>query len=568
MTPEEQRRQLAQQALGAWTGAPMSGVGAEPVDPIAAQDAALAAQANTDASYRNGGDELVDPASVSSMPSPEPMSSEPPPMSTQQQLAAEAYRTWMPAPASVPSAPPAPESNVIEMPPQDIVGMPAPSAQSGGGQGRPSLLTEQSAMAAASRDQADQARAEADDSVDKQADLTEQKGQQRAEEAKQQLALAQQQQADLEEAGRVANERRAVKEAVFTDLSNQHKRLNDEAAAIQIRDRRSTGQRVLGAIAIALGGMQDQNNLVAGLKQGLNVQTHNADQAMAMINESIERDLAIQRANLDNKRNSAAAKYSELGIARDTIKDVDAQETMAKAALMDKYALGLDAIKAQGMGETATTTAQLAAEQLRGNARAMRAQTLEQTAAKDEDRQWALQVQREQERKAAARGPKQMSPKELADLEGKLLDNASKRRELEGGAQGVYGLRPIAGKPDEGATKEAQKILSGTEGVRETINQLRQMAKNGATLSPTERATARRRLGSLKSQFNGVFGDGTAPNEAQLKDLDNYFVNPTEVNMADAEQVFATFDEDAKAMAKAKVRGFGYALDMPDVRAE
>ena len=47
------------------------------------------------------------------------------------------------------------------------------------------------------------------------------------------------------------------------------------------------------------------------------------------------------------------------------------------------------------------------------------------------------------------------------------------------------------------------------------------MAKKGATLSPDQRAAARRRIGSLKSQFNGVFGDGTAP-----QPLVQLFVSP------------------------------------------
>lgn len=597
-TAEEQRRALAQQALAAWGGSPMVPLagGADPLDPVAQQDAMLAAQAQQDAQMAVAGPPapapvaaptFVDPESV--MSTPAEMSPPPAPLSAQQQLAAAAYRSWSPQAspqglaaweptpeAAGPPTPAQPGPKVIAVPEQDITAKPAPAPAPGGGSGgggarSPSLLTEQTAMANASRDAANQARTDADISTDIQAELTTMGGEQQAEMYRKAGELAANQQTALEEAGRVAGEQRRIKEAVATDLQAQHKKLNDEAAAIQISDKRSTGQRVMGALAIALGGLSDQGNLAAGLNIGQNVQTHNADRAISMVNDSIERDLAIQRANLENKRASAAAKYSELGIARDAIKDVNAQESLAKAALMDKYALSLDAIKQQGMGEQATTTAALAAEQLRGNAAQLRAQTFEQQAAKDEDRLWALQVQREQEKKAAAaaraNANRPMSPKELADLEGKLLENEGKRRELEGGGN-VYGLRPISGKPSDSATTEAQKIVAGTEGVRATLGQLKQMAAAGMTLSPTERAIARRRLASLKSQFNGTFGDGTAPNEAQLQELDTLFVNPTEANLADAERVFDVFDQDAQEMARAKVRGYGFAYETPDVRPE
>lgn len=324
--------------------------------------------------------------------------------SRQQQLASNAYQAWTSPGQDAPPAQQEAAPKVTNMPAQDIVGQPAPAGNAARAPKPASLLTEQSAMAAESRDAAEQARTDADVSTDMQSEYLKLQGEQEADIAQQLAARAQQQQADLEEAGRVAESRRAVKEAVATDLQTQYQKLNDDAAAVQIADRRGTGQKLMGVLAIALGGMQDQNNLVAGLKQGMNVQTHNADQAVQMINESIDRDLAIQRANLENKRESAAAKFSELGIARAAIKDVDAQEAAARATLMDKYALGLDAIKAQGMSESATTTAALAAEKLRGDSLALKAQNAEKSAEKEADRTFALQVQREQERKAAARG--------------------------------------------------------------------------------------------------------------------------------------------------------------------
>lgn len=440
------QQELAQQAYAAWTGSPMVPLagGMDPADPLAQQDAALAAQAAQDAQMAAAGPPapapapaFVDPASVSSMP-PE-MSPAPPEPTPQQQLAAAAYRAWSPSAPPLegfsgwqpppeeagPPAPPAAEPKVIAVPEQEISAEP-PAARAGG-PARPSLLTEQGTMAGASRDAADQARVDADISTDVQAGLTEVEGEQRSETAKLMAARATQQQADLEEAGKQANERRAVKEAAAADVQAQYKKLSDEAANVQVADRRTTSNRVMGALGMALAGMGDAIAASGGNK------TNFLQTTVGLINEAVDRDLAIQRDNLANKKDAAAAKYTELGLARDSIKDVDAQEAAARAALMDKYALGLDSIKAQGLGETATTTAALAAEQIRGSAAQLRAQTAEQQAAKDEDRLWTLQVQREQERKAAAAAKARAAVKapQVSELEQKLADGSITAPEMK-----------------------------------------------------------------------------------------------------------------------------------------
>jgi hypothetical protein len=479
-TYEEQQRALAAQALQAW-GAPMVPTvgGANPAaDPLAAQDAALAAQAQQDAQMAMAGPPApppapayVDPASVSSLP---PEMSAVPPLTSQQQLAANALAAWKPSraepsglagwqpppEAAGPPVPPPAKPRVISVDEQNVTGSTPPPAQDGGG-GRPrvpSVFDQQVAMAGASRDEANQARIDADISTDMQAELTQMEGEQKSETAKLMAERAAQTQADLEEAGRIASEKRSIKEAVANDVQGQYKKLSDDAAAIEIADKRSTGQKVMGAIAIALSALGDQGNLAAGLNIGLNVQTHNAERVAGMISEAVERDLAIQRANLDNKKDAANAKLTELGLAQSAIKDVDAQEMAAKAALMDKYALGLDAIKAQGLGESATTSAALAAEKIRGDAAALRAQAMEGQAVKEEDRLFAMEREREKERKAAAaaraRANQPMSAKEALELEGKALDNAKKRQELES---------PDGGKPLSAEQKKRQSLFEGKD---------------------------------------------------------------------------------------------------------
>jgi hypothetical protein len=386
-TAEEQRRALAQQAYQAWTGGPL----AAPSLAEAQANAAMFAPVAQDSPELS----MLEMATQS-------------PATPSQAPAVDPAFTMVPGPADpvmqAEQAPPGPLSRppdqapkVIGIPEQEVTGTAQPTAApagggSGGGARRPSLLTEQSAIAAESRDRAEQTRRDADISTDMQAGLTAMKGEQEGAMYSAAAEHARGSQAELEEIGRLSEQRRAAKIAAAERVSAQVKDANEKAANIQIRDRRSTGQRVMGALAVGLSSLSD-----AWTGDNASVQV------MSMVNEAIQRDLDIQRDNLKNARDTASAKLTEYGLAMDAVRDEDAQRLLAEGALKAKYAIGFDAIKNQGMSEAATTTAAIAAEQLRREAAQLKAQGAELEAARDEERVFQLQVQAEQERKAAAR---------------------------------------------------------------------------------------------------------------------------------------------------------------------
>jgi hypothetical protein len=133
-----------------------------------------------------------------------------------------------------------------------------------------------------------------------------------------------------------------------------------------------------------------------------------------------------------------------------------------------------------------------------------------------------------------------------------------------------YGLAVIDPNrpPEDAEVAKAQEIVSASAGIGDTIAQLKAMAKKGATLSPTERNIALRRVASLTAQFNGVFGDGTAPNETQMELYEKIFNNPTEFNVSDVEREFQALEDDAKSQVRAKIRPYNLTLDELDVRPE
>lgn len=127
-------------------------------------------------------------------------------------------------------------------------------------------------------------------------------------------------------------------------LVSDWNRLNDEANSTVISDRRSVKQKAMGALALGLGQATDQNNLVAGLMQGVPVQTHNADSIQDNINATIDRDIDIQRMNLQNKRSAADAKYSQLGMARQFFGDDTAAEQFVRSSQKEEFGLAMEQI--------------------------------------------------------------------------------------------------------------------------------------------------------------------------------------------------------------------------------
>lgn len=504
MTPEDAARQYA--ASVGWLQPPPPQPGVQPLTPeelaigqqIAAQDVARAQAAAYGATPQGTGQAPAAPPTPS--------------------------LDWQPP--AVPyvdvSAPPAPPE-----PPRALVQRPqAPRSGGGGGAPHAQMLREQSAVLGASQAEADRATADVNASVEEQARLAEEQGYSAAGRAQERAKILGQRQAELEQAGAQFQAKRDARQAEADRVAAEYRAHNEQANQVEIRDRRTTGQRVMGALAVVLSGLGD------AVAAGGNVRTDYAQQTLAMIDDAIERDLEIQRANLENKRASAAAKFTELGLARQSVQDVGEAEALARASLMDKYAGALERAKEEGAGDDAVVTSQQAAAQLRGQAAQIREQRALQRADKAEERTFALQSQVAGERARAAAANRPMGAREQLELEGKMLDNERKRRELGGSAAGDRADIPGYERVQDVAPGDAalaKKTVSAARSLRADLQRLTEIrAKNqGGTWNRNDVAEANQIVNGMAPKYSQMFGSG-APSTTELELFKSTLVNPTD----------------------------------------
>jgi hypothetical protein len=186
--------------------------------------------------------------------------------------------------------------------------------------------------------------------------------------------------------------------------------------------------------------MTDQNNLVAGLMQGMNVQTSNADSTVAMIQRGIDRDLEQQRAMLDNKKTALAAKGTELGQLRERYGDRLDTMKLGRSMKLDQAIQEMEAIKNRGLAGEALSTADEAIAKMQMERDDLKTQVFDQRFQQAYGDEMRLKTARyaQQQAAAAAQREKRLTPGQALDLEGKALANEKARRELEaGGGKGL-----------------------------------------------------------------------------------------------------------------------------------
>lgn len=362
-------------------------------------------------------------------------------------------------------------------------------------------------------------------------------------------------------------------DTAYKATSAKMAKLSDAIGAYEPTDRRSTMQKVAGSLAVATGVLLDQVNLMAGLNAGHAIQTNRAAVAVDLINRGIDRDLEMQRQMIENKRTAHAAKGTELGYIRTKFGDDVDTIKLGKVMKLDQAMAEMQAIKERALAKGAKATADgaiaLMAQQRADLLADINRKTMEKEQAKAEGLEIQTYHSQQAARAAAANAPFKAAMQQL-EFRGKLAEVQAKEREAGGKSTGEYGLEPV--DPTIPATKEsveqAQKLASSFNGIVTTIEQLTDMARKGATMNPTQIAIAQRRLSSLRGDFNGTFGDGSAPSEAQIQEMKDMFANPTDVNLQDLVTVLGTFKQDAVDRANSKMRPYNRRLSVVDVRPE
>jgi hypothetical protein len=353
----------------------------------------------------------------------------------------------------------------------------------------------------------------------------------------------------------------ADREKALLRSEEQQRKYADFIGGYDPKDRRSMTTKVMGALAVGLGQMVDQNNLVAGLMQGMNVQTNNADVTADLIQRGIDRDIEMQRQMVENKRTAAAATNTLVGQINDRFDGKVDSVKLARVTYLDQAIKQMEAVKSRGLSAEALATANGAIAKLEEERQKELFTLSRQDVARYTNEERAI--------RAAAAGPRPLSEKERLTNRKMELENAKLEKELGGSGAGAYGLKPIDPnrQVSEKAVEKAQEIASGDAALAETLNQLDEMARKGATMADTERATAARRMMALGPQLSNTFGSG-APSKEQLAEYSSKILNPTEVNIADVRKFFADFKTDMRAMTNAKLKTYNLTLDDVDVRPE
>jgi hypothetical protein len=383
---------------------------------------------------------------------------------------------------------------------------------------------------------------------------------QQYKQASDEVIALQQQATEMEAAGlsQVADEQARAPENVnrMRALDAEKRVQEDEAARLQqeqidagwkqyrdatIEDTRSPTEQTMAVFGVAMAGVADAILMSQG-RQG-NFQ----EGAIGQVDANIKRMVDRQLEKLDRQRENLTQSERALVNFREQV----GSERAFRSFMEQKQWEDLAHIAEQVETRTKNELKHNAAAQLKASA-------LERAAAAN------------QQGMAAALADAQGRVREVQDLGFTMqLKQAMGAGQKKPGRSG-YGLRVIdpSRPPEDAEISKAQEIASGSAGIRDTIDQLEAMAAKGSTLSPTERNIALRRVASLTAQFNGVFGDGTAPNETQMEMYKEIFTNPTEFTVTDVKREFQALREDAKSQTNSKIRFYNMALDDVDVRPE
>lgn len=290
----------------------------------------------------------------------------------------------------------------------------------------------------ATRDQANALRAE---------------GEVRAQGFEQQAELERQQNAELEVRVEDFEAEQRERQQARDQVAGEFAELSEQANNMSPKDRRTKAQKVVGTLAIALGGVADGFAAMGG-----NYGTKHAADVQAQINLQIQRDLEMQKMALDNKRAAAAAKQTEFGMAREALGDAQQAEAFATAQLQRKYATQLRETGANTSREVAKAAAESAATGLETQA----SETIAKLQANREEQMMRSRMfgARSGSGGNGSGGPKTMNRGQLEALESAGQITGDQARQLEA----IRRAEQAGRKPGE--TAEERAVRAATDPVR------------------------------------------------------------------------------------------------------
>lgn len=150
---------------------------------------------------------------------------------------------------------------------------------------------------------------------------------------------------------------------VNAETTEEFKSLNQQAENMRVVDRRGTSQKVMGILGVAFAGLGD-----AFSRMGGNNQSSYANEVQNQVNYAVERDMAAQREAISDKRKAAAAKLTELGLAKSAFDNEQQSEAFAASQIQLKYASQLKQVASSTANQQVAAAAELAAANLMSQA--------------------------------------------------------------------------------------------------------------------------------------------------------------------------------------------------------
>ena len=324
-----------------------------------------------------------------------------------------------------------------------------------------------------------------------------------------------------------------------------------------LEDGESTGerpmyQRVLGGVAVAMGGLADQTNLVAGLNMGMNVQTHNAERIANGINAQIDRDIALQRAKLSDRKDASNQGYAE---------NTQALQ-LAHAAKIEQAQAALQSIASQAQSKDVVESVNGANAKLEQDKQALNMGVLQQREAARAKA--AAGANRPQSIDYGSMTPVQL--KALADAgvlpaEGhKVLKSIAPDKDEKWSRTGELSGYVATQELSAGDMAEARKIDAATRSLEkdyDTLAAIRERNK-GATWNRTDMNEAERIIDSMPAKFSQTFGSG-APSQQEMERFEKSLVNPTDVHLLkDPAEVYKRGKQSIRDNATVKLDSYGF----------
>jgi hypothetical protein len=341
----------------------------------------------------------------------------------------------------------------------------------------------------------------------------------------------------VEEQRYIAEEqkREGERQSAMKDRESELQNLQRDAADYKINpDRRSTGQRIMGALAMGLGAYAQAFN------GGENT-------AAKLVMQQIDNDIAAQRDELANKRAAVGDKRDEFAILRERFGDARQAESALRLRRLEQATQALDGLKS------------------------------EYEAPEMAQRRSEAQTALEQEKQNTKLGHLQAYDNAMRQGYGQLADVAARgatlgmqQRELSaksgrGAGAPPPGLVVIPGQaPNEQATKKAQEIKGSADALMSQAKALREYVLGangiGTEVFPTDEAKKAQAMArglqlAIKEAFSlGALDKGAAEYMEKMVPSD-----PTQWRQGSVAAALDALESSVRERTSAQIRPLGFA---------